>query len=59
MLTPLPRHQYHGAEILADFERQGLLRRAQHDKQAIDDLPAETPLTGVLAALLEERSKGR
>ncbi len=60
MLTPIPRQQYHGAEILADFERQGLIRRASASGVlALDDLPPKTPLTGTLAALLAEGHEGR
>lgn len=60
MLTPIPRLQYHGAEILADFERQGLIKRAKNAGQrALDDLPPRTSPKGVLAALLEERREGR
>lgn len=60
MLTPVGRMQYAGAEILADFERQGLVRRsAGGGKPVLDDLPPKTPLTGTLAALLAERSEGR
>lgn len=60
MLTPIPRQHYNGAELLADFERQGLVRRAAvADGLALDDLPPKTPVQGVLAALLEERSEGR
>lgn len=60
MLTPVPRQQYHGNEILGDLERQGLVRRAKSTgKGALDDLPSRTPLKGVLAALLDERREGR
>jgi len=60
MLTPIPRQQFQGAEILADFERQGLVRRALVSQgPALDDLPPKTSLRGVLSALLEERHEGR
>lgn len=60
MLTPIPRQQYSGIEILADFERQGIIKRAKiTGERALDDVPARTPLKGVLAALLEERREGR
>jgi antitoxin (DNA-binding transcriptional repressor) of toxin-antitoxin stability system len=60
MLTPIPRQQYHGDEILGDLERQGLIRTARNSgERALDDLPPRTPLKGVLAALLEERREGR
>ena len=60
LLTPIPHQLYHGAEILADFERQGLIRRASLSGDlALDDLPPKTPLTGTLAALLKERHESR
>lgn len=60
MLTPVSRQEYRGAAILADFERQGLIRRGVGgDKPVFDDLPPETLLTGTLSALLDERANGR
>jgi len=60
LLTPIPREYYQGSELLADLERQGLLRRAAHKPSALlDDLPPKGPLTGTLAALLDERREGR
>ncbi|HMV34352.1 MAG TPA: hypothetical protein PKM44_14590 [Turneriella sp.] len=60
LLTPIPRENYKGSELLADLERQGLLRRATAAPCAVlDDLPPKNQLTGALAALLEERREGR
>jgi len=60
MLTPVNRQEYRGAAILADFERQGLIRRGTGgDKPVFDDLPPETLLIGTLAALLDERADAR
>jgi len=60
LLTPIPRENYEGAELLADLERQGLLRRAASAPCAVlEDLPPKGPLTGTLAALLDERRDGR
>ncbi|GAB4428731.1 MAG: hypothetical protein OHK0011_10910 [Turneriella sp.] len=60
LLTPVPREHYRGSELLADLERQGLLRRAATAPCAVlEDLPPKTPLTGVVAALIEERRAGR
>lgn len=60
LLTPVPREHYTGSELLADLERQGLLRRAGTAPCAVlEDLPPETALTGALAALLAERRDGR
>ncbi|MFO1481595.1 MAG: hypothetical protein U1F40_15455 [Turneriella sp.] len=60
LLTPIPRGHFHGAELLADLERQGLLRRAATQPCAVlEDLPPKTALTGALAALIEERREGR
>jgi len=60
ILSPVERPLYAGAEILADFERQGLIRRgASAGKAVLDDLPPKTPFTGTLSALLAERAEGR
>lgn len=60
LLTPIPRENYQGAELLADLERQGLLRRATSVPRAVlADLPPKNQLTGALAALIEERREGR
>jgi len=60
LLTPIPRQHFHGAELLAGLERQGIIRRAEKAEGCeLTDLPPETPLTGALAALLEERREGR
>jgi antitoxin (DNA-binding transcriptional repressor) of toxin-antitoxin stability system len=60
LLTPIPRQHFHGAELLAGLERQGIIRRAEKAEGCkLTDLPPETPLTGALSALLEERREGR
>jgi antitoxin (DNA-binding transcriptional repressor) of toxin-antitoxin stability system len=60
LLTPIPRQQFQGAELLAGLERQGIIRRAAKTEGCeLADLPPETALTGALAALIEERREGR
>lgn len=60
LLTPIPRQHFRGAELLSGLERQGLVRcSAKSARAVLDDLPPKTPLTGALAALIEERREGR
>lgn len=60
LLTPIPRQHFHGAELLAGLERQGIIRRGEKTEGSeLTDLPPETPLTGALSALIEERREGR